>query len=472
MSDEEGDVHVCEVCQEILLGTHDLEEHMKDAHTSEAKNEDNESTNGSDDSGFIEKKRSRSPKEKGEDGRKELKKHKTKQHKHRDRSRSWERDRLSKKESRKNEHIDDGEDLARVKMKKFLSKHNSWDAEKGTVGVAKKAWASEGVVQEHANLDGPQCPKCDQICKDIANLRNHILSHYYSDFYRVTPDTRPFPCPTCGKENRDRITMIRHFAFSHNMLFELTDVTPEMLNGSGRESRGALQMRGEKSKQRMARSGDDKNQLEISKSSGKDSREHKKHRNEKYKEHREGRKHRAEKKHKKEEREGDEKREKHREHKREKHKEHKRGEHKEHKRGERSKKDKVHSGDSREEKEDEKHKKEKDGEKHKKEKQDEKHKKEKEDKKHKKEEENEKHKKERGRREETVDERRMRKDKKRTDKERKPNVASSLSNEPPRTNQDEKQSSRGQESNNAAPTVETSSDEEDFGDLPTPVFAE
>ena len=407
MSDEEGDVHVCEVCQEILLGTHDLEEHMKDAHTSEAKNEDNESTNGSDDSGFIEKKRSRSPKEKGEDGRKELKKHKTKQHKHRDRSRSWERDRLSKKESRKNEHIDDGEDLARVKMKKFLSKHNSWDAEKGTVGVAKKAWASEGVVQEHANLDGPQCPKCDQICKDIANLRNHILSHYYSDFYRVTPDTRPFPCPTCGKENRDRITMIRHFAFSHNMLFELTDVTPEMLNGSGRESRGALQMRGEKSKQRMARSGDDKKLLEISKSSGKDSREHKKHRNEKHKEHREGRKHRAEKKHKKEEREDAEKREKHREHKRQKH-----------------------------------------------------------------EKEEEKHKKERGRREETVDERRMRKDKKRTDKGRKPKVASSLSNEPPRTNQDQKQSSRGQESKNAAPTVETSSDEEDFGDLPTPVFAE
>ena len=39
MSDDEGDVHVCEVCQEILLGTHDLEEHMKDAHTKGAKNE-------------------------------------------------------------------------------------------------------------------------------------------------------------------------------------------------------------------------------------------------------------------------------------------------------------------------------------------------------------------------------------------------------------------------------------------------
>ena len=456
MSDEEGDVHVCEVCQEILLGTHDLEEHMKDAHTSEAKNEDNESTNGSDDSGFIEKKRSRSPKEKGEDGRKELKKHKTKQHKHRDRSRSWERDRSSKKESRKNEHIDDGEDLARVKMKKFLSKHNSWDAEKGTVGVAKKAWASEGVVQEHANLDGPQCPKCDQICKDIANLRNHILSHYYSDFYRVTPDTRPFPCPTCGKENRDRITMIRHFAFSHNMLFELTDVTPEMLNPSGRESRGSRQMsnslrRGEDEKQkkdedlkfkhRMARnpSGNDKKSSEISKSSRKDSREHKKHRNER---HREGGKHRDEKKHKREERGDNEKKEKHGEHKGEKDREHTRKKYKDHKRerGERSQKDKVHSVYNREEK---------------------------------------------GRREETVEERRIRKEKKRIEKERKPNIESkaayNISNEPhrdlvsPRTNQDQKQSTSSsgeQDTYKAVLTVEASSDEEDFGDLPTPVFAE
>ena len=31
--------------------------------------------------------------------------------------------------------------------------------------------------------------------------------------------------------------MIRHFAFSHGMIYELTDVTPEMLNSTGK-SRG------------------------------------------------------------------------------------------------------------------------------------------------------------------------------------------------------------------------------------------
>ena len=32
MSDDEGDVHVCDICQEIFLGTDELEQHMKDDH--------------------------------------------------------------------------------------------------------------------------------------------------------------------------------------------------------------------------------------------------------------------------------------------------------------------------------------------------------------------------------------------------------------------------------------------------------
>ena len=43
----------------------------------------------------------------------------------------------------------------------------------------------------------------------------------------------PFTCPECSREgSRDRITLARHYAFAHNKLFEMTDVTPEMLNMS------------------------------------------------------------------------------------------------------------------------------------------------------------------------------------------------------------------------------------------------
>ena len=43
----------------------------------------------------------------------------------------------------------------------------------------------------------------------------------------------PFTCPECDKDaSRDRITLTRHYAFAHNKLFEMTDVTPEMLSPS------------------------------------------------------------------------------------------------------------------------------------------------------------------------------------------------------------------------------------------------
>ena len=32
MSDDEGDVQVCDICQEIFFGTDVLEQHMKDDH--------------------------------------------------------------------------------------------------------------------------------------------------------------------------------------------------------------------------------------------------------------------------------------------------------------------------------------------------------------------------------------------------------------------------------------------------------
>ena len=47
----------------------------------------------------------------------------------------------------------------------------------------------------------------------------------------MLPGVSPFTCPECEKDaSRDRITLTRHYAFAHNKLFEMTDVTPDMLN--------------------------------------------------------------------------------------------------------------------------------------------------------------------------------------------------------------------------------------------------
>ena len=100
--------------------------------------------------------------------------------------------------------------------------------------IDKKAgFAHQGTVAAHDNVDGPECPKCGQVCKDNSNLKNHVLSHYYQVFYDVLPDCKPFSCPLCGNPSRDRITMVRHYAFTHKKLFEMTDITPEDIAGFG-----------------------------------------------------------------------------------------------------------------------------------------------------------------------------------------------------------------------------------------------
>merc|ERR1712062_263495 len=52
-------------------------------------------------------------------------------------------------------------------------------------------------------------------------------------FYEVLPDSKPFPCPDCDSTSRDRITLVRHYAFTHKKLFEMTDVTPDLIAGFG-----------------------------------------------------------------------------------------------------------------------------------------------------------------------------------------------------------------------------------------------
>ena len=103
--------------------------------------------------------------------------------------------------------------------------------------------------------------------------------------------------------------MIRHFAFSHNMLYELTDMTPEMLNttrgggGLGPQGRGPVNKTPNKQDKRLANKSDsedddekfrkrmaalanknDKNSTEVKTTFGK--HEHKRKKEKKHKEHR------------------------------------------------------------------------------------------------------------------------------------------------------------------------------------------
>jgi len=112
------------------------------------------------------------------------------------------------------------------------------DALDGTEGILE-----EGSIQDCEEVDIKDkyknhlltCPKCGLKFKykrsSHESLNRHILSHYYKVFFDVLPRCKPFPCPICGKFNRDRFTLVRHYAFTHKMVYELTDLSPEDLPG-------------------------------------------------------------------------------------------------------------------------------------------------------------------------------------------------------------------------------------------------
>jgi len=133
-----------------------------------------------------------------------------------------ERSHLKEKKSPKKEH---------KKIKMMPTPKKIKDGEDGDSPETPKVKKNTkmGSVQLHDNVSGPVCFKCSVVCKDNSNYKNHILSHYYREFDPHIPQAKPFECPICEKPSRDKITLIRHYAFTHQKMFELTDITPEQL---------------------------------------------------------------------------------------------------------------------------------------------------------------------------------------------------------------------------------------------------
>ena len=97
--------------------------------------------------------------------------------------------------------------------------------------AVKKASSSKQTPSSSKKSDANEwtCSKCSYSCKSSYRNKNHILSHYYSDFKFILPSCPPFRCPECQREVRDKITLTRHYAFTHKKLFEVTDLTEEKL---------------------------------------------------------------------------------------------------------------------------------------------------------------------------------------------------------------------------------------------------
>ena len=55
------------------------------------------------------------------------------------------------------------------------------------------------------------------------NLKNHVLNHFKDELLKDLPTTVPFQCPIahCSRKSRDKISMLRHYAFGHRKVFEI-----------------------------------------------------------------------------------------------------------------------------------------------------------------------------------------------------------------------------------------------------------
>ena len=74
-----------------------------------------------------------------------------------------------------------------------------------------------------------QCPNCG-VCKDKKDtFKNHFLSHYKKSFTSILPSSPPYDCPEaeCKNSSRDKISLMRHYAFAHKKMFTMTDVTED-----------------------------------------------------------------------------------------------------------------------------------------------------------------------------------------------------------------------------------------------------
>ena len=72
-----------------------------------------------------------------------------------------------------------------------------------------------------------QCPTCGDCKERKETFKHHLLTHYSHVFASVC--SAPYKCPECDALSRDKITLMRHYAFTHKKFFTMTDITEDKL---------------------------------------------------------------------------------------------------------------------------------------------------------------------------------------------------------------------------------------------------
>ena len=84
----------------------------------------------------------------------------------------------------------------------------------------------ESIAAENNSMQEPgnrQCLLCPKILDARQRLREHVLNHYKPQLLISLPRKQPFTCPECNSNKRDKITLLRHYAFTHKHIYEYSN---------------------------------------------------------------------------------------------------------------------------------------------------------------------------------------------------------------------------------------------------------
>ncbi len=78
-----------------------------------------------------------------------------------------------------------------------------------------------------------ECFICDIVLRNSTLLKNHIVDRHYKDeLMEMLPQKYPADCPKCGKKKvRDKYTMMRHFALTDRVIYDVFELTEDQLRG-------------------------------------------------------------------------------------------------------------------------------------------------------------------------------------------------------------------------------------------------
>ena len=68
-----------------------------------------------------------------------------------------------------------------------------------------------------------QCRFCTNVYDKVQNVKNHTLTHFKEELMSDLSMEPPFQCHICPNEHRDAITLMRHFALTHNGILDYCD---------------------------------------------------------------------------------------------------------------------------------------------------------------------------------------------------------------------------------------------------------